>query len=403
MKRVLKRLIPQKLINYGKHLPTAVAANLKYGFPSRKMTVIGVTGTDGKTTTVNMIYKILKDSGKKVSMVSTINAVVGDKSYDTGFHVTTPSPMHLQKLIKQAKKANSEVLVLEVTSHALDQFRMWGVKFDIGVITNITHEHLDYHKTMENYVNAKAKLIKKVKVAVLNKADANFKKLSKKTSGKIISFGIKKDADVNLHNTPIKLKISGEYNRFNALAAAAVCLQLGVPKIQILKSLNNFGALEGRLEEVKNSKGIKIMIDFAHTPNALEETLESLRKDTKGKLVSVFGAASERDTKKRPVMGGISAKIADITVLTSEDPRFEDPDKIIDEIERGALSHGAKPNKTLFREPDRQKAITLALSFVKRGDTVGIFGKGHEKSMNIKGKEIYWSDKEAVEKALKAN
>ncbi len=401
MKRIVKKLVPQVLKNYGKHWPEAIVANLRYGFPSRKVKVIGVTGTDGKTTTVNMIYHILKSAGENVSMVSTINAVIAGESVDTGFHVTSPSAFSLQKYIFKAKKAGTKYLILEVTSHALDQFRVLGIKFDVAVITNVTHEHLDYHKTFEKYLKTKAKLIRNAKVAVLNKEDSNFKKLSKLTHGKVVSFGIKRDADINIHNTPIKLKIAGDYNRLNALAASAVCLNLGIARTTILSSLAKFETLSGRMEEVKNSRGIKIIVDFAHTPNALEQSLESLRKQTSGKLISVFGAASERDIKKRPLMGAISAKLANITVLTSEDPRFEDPEKIIDEIERAAITHGAKPATTLFREADRAKAIELALSLAKRGDVIGIFGKGHEQSMNIRGKETHWSDKEAVEKALK--
>lgn len=400
MKRLIKKIIPQKVKNYGKHLPVAILANLKYRFPSGGLIVVGVTGTDGKTTTVNMIYNILKDVGKQVSMVSTINAVIGDKILSTGFHTTNLSPLSFQKYIREAKNTGSKYLILEVTSHGLDQFRDFGVKFNIGVITNITHEHLDYHKTFENYLNSKAKLIKHVKVAVLNKTDANFKRLSKKTSGKVVSFGIKRDADVNIHNTPIKLKLLGDYNRENALAAASVCLQLGVSKKQIISSLSKFETLPGRMEEVKNKLGIKIVIDFAHTPNALEQALNSLRRETRGKLIAIFGAASERDVGKRPIMGGISAKLADITILTDEDPRFESSEKIIAEIERGATAYGAKLGETLFREGNRFEAIKLGLSKARKGDTVGIFGKGHERSMSYRGEEREWSDRDAIRRIL---
>lgn len=400
MNRLGSKIIPQKVKNYGKHLPTALAANIRYRFPSRGLTVVGVTGTDGKTTTVNMIHRILSDAGLSVSTVSTINVFISGKSYDTPFHTTNLSPFSLQKYIRQAKSAGSNYLVLEVTSHGLDQFRDFGVKFNIGVITNITHEHLDYHKTFENYLNSKAKLIKHVKVAVLNKADPNFKKLSKKTSGKVVSFGIKKDADVNIHNTPIKLKLPGDYNRENALAAAAVCMQLGVPKKQIISSLSKFETLPGRMEKVKNKLGVKIVIDFAHTPNALEQTLNSLRRETRGKLIAIFGAASERDVGKRPIMGGISAKLANITILTDEDPRFESSEKIIAEIERGATAYGAKIGETLFREGNRFKAIELGLSIACKGDTVGIFGKGHERSMSYRGVEREWSDRDAIRRIL---
>ena len=168
MKLMIRKLIPQEVINLLWHLPKAIYANIKYGFSSNNLTIIGVTGTDGKTTTVNMIYRILKDNGKKVSMVSTINAVIGEKNYDTGFHVTSPDPLLVQDFISQAVKAGSEYMILEVTSHAIDQFRFWGIRFNIGVITNVTHEHLDYHRTFENYLNTKLDILKKSDLSVVN-------------------------------------------------------------------------------------------------------------------------------------------------------------------------------------------------------------------------------------------
>lgn len=400
MLRKVKKLVPRPLIRYGIHLPRAVAANLRYGFPGRKIKVIGVTGTDGKTTTVNMIYKILKDSGKKVSMISTINAEIGGKSFDTGFHVTTPSPFMIQKFLHQAKKAGDEYMVLEVTSHSLDQFRVLGVRFEVGVITNITHEHLDYHKTYKNYLNAKAKLIKRARWAILNYDDKPFTTLVKKTHGKIISFGLNPKSDFNPHTFPLKLKIPGRYNIYNALAAASVGSVLGLNSKAVKRSLESFAGLKGGMEEIKNNLGIQVVVDFAHTPNALENALSALKSQKKGKLISVFGCASERDTQKRPLMGNISAKFSDITIITDEDPRFEDPMKIINAIAKGAKQAGAKEGKDLFYEPDRKEAILLALRMARRGDTIGIFGKGHELSMNYKGKETPWSDQGAVRENL---
>ncbi len=404
MKRLIRKLIPQKTVNIFRHLPTAVLANLIYGFPSRKMTVIGVTGTDGKTTTVNMIYQILKAAGKKVSMVSTINAEIAGKSYDTGFHVTNPDPMMLQKFIKMAIEAGEEMLVLEVTSHGLDQYRAWGVRFDVGVITNITHEHLDYHKTWENYFQAKAKLIKLVKVAVLNRAEDHFSRLGKLTTGKVVSFGLTKQADFNPLKFPFKLNIPGQYNVLNALAASAVAVHYGVDTKVIKHTLEHFSSLEGRMNEVKNDRGIKIIVDFAHTPNALKEALQALKKTTSGRLIAVFGSAGARDIEKRGLMGEISAKYADITVITAEDPRGE-LEKINAQILAGTQKSSGILGKNVFIEGDRQKAITLAINkLAAKGDTVGIFGKGHEKSMNYNGQvEEPWSDHTAVQKALKAN
>lgn len=396
----LRKVIPNSLVNYLKHLPDAILANIIYGFPSRGMTVIGVTGTDGKTTTVNMIYKILKEAGKKVSMVSTINAVIGDKVYDTGFHVTNPGRHDLQKMIKEAKNKGSEFLVLEATSQGLVQFRNWGINFYIGVITNITPEHLDYHKTIDNYVKAKALLIKSSDTAVLNKDDNNFATLAKMAKGKVVSISLRQSADLSLEKLPLKLKLAGEYNLSNALQAAQVGLLLGIDKDQIKKSLENFDSLPGRLESIPNRKGIKIIIDFAHTPNALEQAIITLKKETKGRMITVFGAASERDTFKRPLMGEIASRLSDVVILTDEDPRFENSNKIIEEIASGMVK---KKNVLVFKIADRLQAIRKAIELSKRGDTIGIFGKGHETSMNYKGVERRWSDKAAVLKILAQN
>lgn len=399
----IRSLLPQGVVNIFWHLPIAVLANIIYGFPSRKLTVIGVTGTDGKTTTVNMIYQILRAAGKKVSMVSTINAAVGGKKVDTGFHVTSPDPMLVQKLLRDSVKIGDEYAVLEVTSHALDQHRFWGVKFEIGVITNITHEHLDYHKTWENYFKAKSKLIKDVKVAVLNQAEDHFKLLSHMSSGKLVSFGGSKLADFNPQKFPLKLNIPGEFNLLNALAASAVAVSLGINTKIIKKTLTTFQSLLGRMEEVPNKKSIKVVIDFAHTPNGLEQALTTLRERRNGHLVAVIGAEGYRDQQKRPLMGTIAAKLADRVVVTAVDPRGKITE-INQQIVAGAEKAGAKLGQTLFVEDDRQQAINLAINkLAHAGDTVGIFGKGHESSMNLDGKhEIPWSDKEAVAKALKS-
>ncbi|MDO8429167.1 MAG: Mur ligase family protein, partial [Candidatus Daviesbacteria bacterium] len=339
--------------------------------------------------------------GRKVSMISTINATIAGKSYDTGFHVTSPKETDIQRFIKEAVKAGDEFIVLEVTSHALDQFRTWGINFEVGVITNITHEHLDYHKTFESYLNAKAKLIQRSKVAVLPADDPNFAKLTEKALGKVISFGLKNKADLTPKKITLKLKILGDYNLLNALAAMVACEALGIEVKKSAKILEAFKGLSGRMEEIPNNLGIKIIVDFAHTPNALEQALKTLRKESRGKLISVFGAAAERDIGKRPIMGRISAQLADITILTDEDPRFDESLKIIDEIASGAVNFGAKLNDTLFKSPDRKQAIKLALSKARPGDTIGIFGKGHEKSMNYKGVEKPWSDQGAVLDSLK--
>ncbi len=396
MKDLIKSFLPQEIINNFYHLPKAILANLVYGYPTRKLKVIGVTGTDGKTTTVNMIYRTLKAAGKKVSMVSTINAVVGGRNYETGFHVTSPNPFMVQKFARQALEKGDEYLVLEVTSHAIDQYRFWGIKFDIGVITNVTHEHLDYHKTFENYLRTKLKLLQGVKFAIVNKAI----KGPGQIGGKIITFGLQ-NGDINQKDLKLKLKIPGDYNLENALAALGVAFVLDLDKKTVVKSLESFESITGRMEEVKNDKGIKIFVDFAHTPNALEQVLKALRKNTTGKLIAVFGSAGKRDEGKRSLMGEVSGKLADFTVITAEDPRGE-LEIINKQIIEGAKKAGRVLDRSLFVIKNRKEAINFAVNqLAKKGDTVGIFGKGHERSMNLDGKkEIPWSDREAVEESL---
>lgn len=409
MKRLVRKLFPQKLVNVGKHLPLAVLANVKNGFPSRKLKVIGVTGTDGKTTTVNMIYKILSDSGKKVAMISTVNAMIGGKAYETGFHVTSPNPSDIQKFLKMAVKNGDEYLILETTSHALDQFRVWGVKYDIAVVTNITHEHLDYHKTWENYFKAKSKLVKNAKVAIINRDEKHFDRLATLAGGKVVSFGLHKTANFNPQKFPIKLSVPGEFNVMNALAAAAVGVQVGVDSKLIKQSLLEFRTPKGRLEKIENDRGLHIYVDFAHTPNGLEKAITALKSSHKqsfssskgGKMISIFGAEGYRDQEKRGMMGEVSVKNADYSIITDVDSRglIESINKM---ILKGVEKAGGKVGENVFVENDREKAIDLAINtLAKKGDIVGIFGKGHELTMDTTGRgDTPWSDYKAVEKAL---
>ncbi len=399
MKRLIKSIISQKTINNFYHLPKAALANTIYGFPTKRLKVIGVTGTDGKTTTTNMVYQILKDAGKKVSMISTVNAYIAGKSYDTGFHVTSPDPFAVQNFAKKAKDNGDEYLVMEVTSHALDQGRFFGIKFDIGVITNITHEHLDYHKTYEAYLNTKAKLIKNVNFAIINQN--LFDKLKNNTSGKIITFGIN-NGDFNQLDLKLNLKIPGDYNIENALASMVVAFALGIDRKIAQKTLEKFKGVKGRMDFIKNNKGLKIVIDFAHTPNGLMQALAALRPQmADGRLISLIGCEGYRDVGKRAMMGEIAQKYSNIVIVTSVDPRGQ-LREINEQIILGAEKMGAKKDINFFVIDDRQKAIDFAINKLsKKGDLVGIFGKGHESSMNLDGKgEIPWSDYIAVEKAL---
>lgn len=397
------------------HLFLAFIACLRFGFPARKMTVIGITGTDGKTTTSHLIYHILKTAGKKVSLISTVEAFINGKRYDTGFHVTTPSPWQLQQFMREAVRGGSEYFVLEVTSHALDQHRVFGASIDIGLINNISHEHIDYHKTLEHYRNAKAKILSGVKYSVLNKEDDNYDILKNTADGKLVTFACQKEADYTEAKLKIKPRILGKFNLANCIAAAAVTSILNIDKAIIAEAIASFTGIPGRMEEVTTKKEFKIFIDFAHKPNALEQALYTAREQTKHKLIVVFGCAGLRDRLKRPMMGEISGKLADYTILTAEDPRSEDVRDIINEIAQGQLKEKvkeadknkfsdsilSKKQKYFWRIPDRQEAINFVVrKLARKGDLVLVCGKGHEKSMCYGKIEYPWDEKQAIEKAL---
>lgn len=343
-------LFRQRLINLGWHLPLAVLANIIYGFPGRKLIIIGITGTSGKTSVSHLLHHILVNSGFKTALLSTISV--------PGLHVTNPEPFTLQKLLKQKLRQDYTHVVLEVTSHGLDQYRNWGIKFKYGLITNITHEHLDYHKTFANYRQAKLKLLK-------------------------------------LSENKVSFIPSDDFFEANNNAASAIALKLGISPAKIKAAVATFPGVLGRMEWIQK-KPFGVVIDFAHKPDALEKALKMLRLKTSGRLISVFGCAGLRDRLKRPIMGEISSRLADITVLTAEDPRTEDVNEIIKQIK-----FGFKTNKKLYCQPDRQLAINLAISLAKPGDIVALFGKAHEKSMCFGRIEYPWSEYQAVKKALK--
>jgi len=395
-KEFLRSLIPNNLVNAFWHLPKAVFASLVYGFPGKKLKIIGVTGTDGKTTTATLIYHILSQTGKKAALISTVSARLGKKEIDIGFHVTTPNPFDLQKLLKKILKKDYKYLVLESTSHGFAQYRLWGIDFLAGVVTNITEDHFLYHKNWDNYARAKAKLFRNTKYSILNIEDKSYSFLKTKASGKIITYGLKK-GDFNLKNFKFETRLPGNFNKLNCLAAASAAQALGIGKETVKKALADFPGVKGRME-VMQQKPFKVIVDFAHTPNALNQALKTLRKKVgrKGRLISVFGCAGLRD-KNRRKMGMVSAQLADITVITAEDPRTEGVEKISEEI-----AFWAKKGRGKFvKIPDRGKAIEFAIKIAKKGDVVGIFGKGHERSMCFGAIEKPWSDQEAIKKILR--
>ena len=386
----------------------AVIANIWYGHPGEKLKVIGITGTDGKTTTSLLIYYVLKNTGHKVSLISSVYARIGGKTFDTGFHVTTPSVFWVQKYLKMAADCGDEYFVLETTSHALDQFRVSGIQFEIGVVTNITHEHLQYHKNYLNYVKAKVRLLNNSTYAIVNADDMSYPFIRKLYQGDLITYSLNNSADFQIDLSSKLNQPLPRFNQYNYLAAYVVCQKLGLNDQLIIAAMRGFQLPPGRLEKVYD-QDFMIIIDFAHTPNAIYEVLKSLAKTyPKRTIIHVFGAASQRDDSKRPLMGEASGEFADRVILTEEDYRKEDPQKIAREIAAGLEKKGFQlaksghftQGKEYVIEIDRQRAVNRAIDSVGAGDIVILTGKGHEKSLCRGTKEYPWDEKQAVLKSL---
>lgn len=431
------------------HLFQAIVSNIYYGFPARKLKVLSVTGTDGKTTTTLMLYEVLKKSGLKVGYLSTIGAKIGDKDLDTGLHVTTPDPWMVPKYLKMMKDKGMEYVVLESTSNGLQQNRLWGIKFSGGIITNIKSDHLDYHKTWENYALAKFKLIEQMKsgsTVVLNKDDSKgYKWLVDRINNKnldinIVSIGENvarniqyslSGIDFHYLGEKFHLNIVGKFNLQNALGVIALANKfMTLPTIS--QGLANFNAPKGRMEVIQ-IEPFTVIIDFAHTPNSLEKALISINqlKKKEQKLIMLFGCAGKRD-KERRKMGEVASKNGDIVILTAEDPRDEKLKDINDEIIKyaqkakgelikriasndeyksinidetinalsKALLKGMKPIIAFDEDnvQSRRDAISLALKVADKGDIVYLTGKAHEQSLafGAKEKEYPWSEHEEV-------
>lgn len=390
------------------HLFQAVLTNLWYGFPSRKLKVIGVTGTDGKTTTTHLIYHILKATGKKVSMISTVYSKIGEEEHSLGFHITTPNSFTIQRLLKKSVENEDEFFVLETTSHALDQNRVWGINFEVGVLTNVTHEHLDYHQNYQDYLEKKLKLLLISKTSVINVDDRSYKYITQNLKLKTITYGYKNKADYKID---FDLKLT-DYNKYNYLAAYSVCRVLNITKKAILGAMKDFKLPPGRLDIIYD-KEFKVIIDFAHTPNAIENVLSSLRERyPQSKIIHVFGSAGLRDFTKRPLMGEASGKYSDLVILTEEDCRTEDPVEICLSITQGLKKQNFKKARidlsiNRYKMFDiiinREEAIKRAIQIAKKENIVILTGKGHEKSLCRGKKEWPWDEKEAVKKAIIIN
>ncbi|PJC23399.1 UDP-N-acetylmuramoyl-L-alanyl-D-glutamate--2,6-diaminopimelate ligase [candidate division WWE3 bacterium CG_4_9_14_0_2_um_filter_35_11] len=359
----------------------------KYDNPQKNLKFIGITGTDGKTTTSNFIYEILKGAGKKVGIISTVSAKYGDIEISTGLHTTSPGPDVLFKILSEMVDDNVEYVVLEVTSHALIHKRFFGIHFEVCGVTNVTPEHLDAHGSYEQLIKDKALLFEASNVITLNKSGTGISEISKYAKKEII-YSSPDDEFVSSLGDFFKGIFPGEYNLQNAALAVEISKKLGVDSAVAIMAVLNATPPKGRFHRIKNPFGINVIVDFAHTENAMRKVLSAVceMKKPNEKLITVFGCAGERDFYKRPNMGKSSSELSDIVILTAEDPRSEDANEIIKQIING------NPSYEFIVEADRHNAIYKAIEMAKKGDWVLILGKGHEESMNISGTEYPWSD-----------
>ena len=413
------------------HAAVAYLAAALHNFPARKLRMIGVTGTDGKTTTTSMIYHILRSAGIRVGMISTVSAQIGERVLDTGFHVTTPESPDIQGYLAEMVRAGLTHCVLETTSHGLVQGRVTACDFDAAVITNVTHEHLDYHGSYENYLRAKGllfeslshtprKRIGNLRAAVLNKDDQSYAYLKRVSPERQVSYSMLNEASLwadEIDNQAAQLAFSchfgedkalrvrtpmtGLYNVSNSLAALGLCVNLlGVPAETAVQALASLPGVPGRMERIDLGQPFSAIVDFAHTPNALSRALETARGLTRGRLIAVFGSAGLRDREKRKMMPTVSIRQADLSYLTAEDPRTESLDAILQDMANAAREAGGREGENFWRVPDRGDAIRAALQAARPGDLVIVCGKGHEQSMCFEKTEYAWDDRQAVRAAL---
>ncbi len=394
----LKR--PYHLLKTG--LLDGFKSEIQYKFPAKKLKIITITGTDGKTTSTTLLYHVLKTAGKKVGLLSTVAAYLGNKSIDTGFHVTSPQPSDLQKFMRDMVDKEYEYLVLEVTSHGSYQYRDWGVTPILSGVTNIANEHLDYHLNYEEYLSAKANILKKAPTAVLNADDYSYPFLRKKLeTTNLVTYSKDSELPKKVQKAILK-RFPESYNQMNAKLVYALSKLLHIEDSDFTATIENFAGIPGRMQVIPNKKRLNLVVDFAHTPQGLRSILRSLkeqmheRKDT-GRLIAVFGCAGKRDTSKRPEMGKIGSELADIAVFTAEDPRNEDTWAIIRQMKENMKENHDK----VVSIAERGEAIEYAINeLAKPGDTVVVLGKGHEQTMCYFGVEYPWNDAVAINQIL---
>jgi UDP-N-acetylmuramoyl-L-alanyl-D-glutamate--2,6-diaminopimelate ligase len=407
-----------------------------YGYPTRSMNIIGVTGTDGKTTATNLIEAILAAAGKQTGLMSTVDFKIRGERRPNNSRFTTLEAPSVQEMLKRMQNAGVEVAVVETTSSGLELQRVFGVDYDIAVVTNITSEHLEVHGTLERYRRAKAMLFEAVdptsvkrsasgtpypRACVLNADDSSFSYLQPFCKAPILSYGIQRAADIQAENIElgpagsrfqvrlpdgVRLKVEtplvAEFNVSNCLAAIAVGYLEGVPSDVMAEALAGFTGVPGRMERVDSGQTFTVIVDYAHTAESLAKVLGVLRPVTAGRLIAVFGSAGDRDRVKRPHMGAVAARMADFSVITDEDPREEDAASILREIAEGACQVGATEGRDFVMIVGRREAIATAFRRARPGDTVLLAGKGHEQSIIIGREKLPWDDRQVAREELAA-
>jgi UDP-N-acetylmuramoyl-L-alanyl-D-glutamate--2,6-diaminopimelate ligase len=392
--------------------------------------MVGVTGTDGKTTTANLLFEILRSAGINAGLITSVHAQIGSRLLETGLHVTTPDALEIQKLLAEMVESGCTHCILEATSHGLAQHRVAACEFDIGVLTNITHEHLDYHGSFEHYREAKAVLFKGLaqrvskdvtpdKRAILNRDDPAYEYIESISVVPHATYGLSVGADyqasaietslkgLNFHVSSQKVEMDfyspllGEYNVMNCLAAIATAVDgLSISVEDVHRGIRSMAGVPGRMERVDLDQEFLAFVDFAHTPNSLEQVLNAARGLGQGRLIAIFGSAGLRDPDKRKMMARVAVELADLSVFTAEDPRTESLESILEEMAEGARGVGGVEGVDFVRIPDRGEAIRWSVGQVGAGDVLLLCGKGHEQSMCIGEVEYPWDDRVALRAAL---
>ncbi|WP_160680129.1 UDP-N-acetylmuramoyl-L-alanyl-D-glutamate--2,6-diaminopimelate ligase [Clostridium sp. C8-1-8] len=389
----------------------SIIASKYHGEPMKALKVVGITGTNGKTSTSYFIAQILESLRVKCGVIGTIqNTVSGVEMKTKKLNPTTPDSMELQSTFSEMVELGATHSVIEVTSSALAQDRVYGCEFDVGVFTNITQDHLEEHGTMENYKKAKLKLFKMCKNAVVNVDDPFSIEILASSSCKVLGYGVNKKCDfqaqdIKYNNSSVhfnlkhdnktfkvELNVPGRFSVYNILAAIASCNLIGFELEEVIKAVKEIKGVPGRFQAIPNNKGSLVIVDYAHTPDALKNILMSVKEITKGRIILVFGCGGNRDSSKRAIMGEIAGTFSDYCIVTSDNPRKENPIKIIEDIEKGLMGTNCK----FEREQDRKQAINRALNIAKPEDAVIIAGKGHENYQIIKDETIHFSDEEVV-------